>query len=115
MEFYPSLQTIKEIAASGEYNVAPVSCELFSDFTTPIEVIRILKKVSAHCYMLESAKADENWGRYTFLGYEPKLSIQCKDGEMSIDGRISHTESPTESVHRRPSLLYRRTGRLFLL
>ena len=48
MEFYPSLQTIKEIAASGEYNVAPVSCELFSDFTTPIEVIRILKKVSAH-------------------------------------------------------------------
>ena len=100
MEFYPSLQTIKEIAASGEYNVAPVSCELFSDFTTPIEVIRILKKVSAHCYMLESAKADENWGRYTFLGYEPKLSIQCKDGEMSIDGRISHTESPTECLRR---------------
>ena len=95
MEFYPSLQKIKEIAASGEYKAAPVSCELFSDFTTPIEVVRILKKVSAHCYMLESAKADENWGRYTFLGFEPKLSIQCKDGEMSIDGRISHTEDPT--------------------
>lgn len=38
-----------------------------------LEAIRILKNVSTHCYMLESAQQDEKWGRYTFLGYDPKM------------------------------------------
>ena len=33
----------------------PVSCEILSDITTPIEALRILKHVSTHCYLLESA------------------------------------------------------------
>ncbi len=28
--------------------------------------------------------ADEQWGRYTFLGFAPKLEITCIDGEMQI-------------------------------
>ena len=68
MKISSDLSHVLKIAATGEYDVMPVSCELLSDFTTPIEVIRILKSVSGHCYMLESAQADETWGRYTFLG-----------------------------------------------
>ena len=79
MEFRPGLEEVKTIAAKGEYSVLPVSCELLSDFTTPIEAMRVLKKVSDHCYMLESAQANETWGRYTFLGYDPKMEINIKD------------------------------------
>ena len=85
MNILPSLDEIKSIKASGEYKVLPVSAEILSDFITPIEVVKILKKASKHCYMLESAQANEKWGRYTFLGYNPKMDLTCHNGNMVID------------------------------
>jgi anthranilate synthase component 1 len=76
----------------------PISCEILSDFTTPIETMKILKNVSTHCYMLESAVADEQWGRYTFLGFAPKLEITCIDGEMQIGNVKIETENPSEHI-----------------
>ncbi len=83
MTVSPSLSEVLDLAASGSYKVLPVSCEILSDFTTPIETMKILKNVSKHCYMLESASADEKWGRYTFLGFDPKLAITCIGGTMN--------------------------------
>ncbi len=83
MKILPTLDEVREIALSGKYSVLPVSCEILSDFTTPIEVMRILKNISEHCYMLESAQADETWGRYTFLGFDPKMEITCIDGTIN--------------------------------
>ncbi len=95
MEIRPSFEEAKRYAASGDYKVLPLSCEILSDFTTPIEVMKILKNVSTHCYMLESAAANERWGRYTFLGYDPKLDITCKDGEMTIGNLKVTTKDPS--------------------
>lgn len=96
MHFLPSLEDAKKIAATGQYNVLPVSCELLSDFTTPIETMRILKNISTHCYLLESAQANEKWGRYTFMGYDPKMEITCMDGDLKAgDFRIT-TDNPSE-------------------
>lgn len=61
----PSLEEVKQYA--GEYRMVPVKKEMFSDLITPMEVMRKLKKVSSHCYMLESLNGAENWGRYYFL------------------------------------------------
>lgn len=110
MHYYPDFDTIKEFAASGDYDIAPVSCEILSDFTTPIEVMRRLKKVSTHCYMLESAQANEKWGRYTFLGFDPKLEITCIDGQMKVGNSSFTTEDPSSHIreimasHRSPKL-----------
>lgn len=71
-------------AISQGYKVVPISREVLSDMKTPMEVLRILKGVSKHCYMLESVENQEVWGRYTFLGYDPKLEITCTDGTMTI-------------------------------
>ncbi len=84
MKIMPALAEVKKNASEAKYNVLPVSLEMLSDFTTPIETMRILKNVSIHCYMLESAQANETWGRYTFLGFDPKLEITCINGEMKI-------------------------------
>lgn len=94
MVILPSKEEIEKIAAEGAYKVLPVSCELLSDFITPIETMRILKNVSSHCYMLESAQANETWGRYTFLGYDPKLEISCVKGQMKIGDLSIQTEDP---------------------
>ncbi|MDD6146014.1 MAG: anthranilate synthase component I [Oscillospiraceae bacterium] len=98
MKITPSLSEVKKIATSGQYKVVPVSCEILSDFTTPIETMRILKNVSTHCYMLESAWANDKWGRYTFLGFDPKTEIACMDGEMKIGDLTFRTDDPSAYI-----------------
>ena len=96
MKIMPALAEVKKIASEAKYNVLPVSFEMLSDFITPIETMRILKNVSTHCYMLESAQANETWGRYTFLGFDPKLEITCINGEMKIGNLKVTTEHPSD-------------------
>ena len=96
MKFLPTLVEIKRIASDPKYNILPVSCEILSDFTTPIETMKILKNVSTHCYMLESAQANETWGRYTFLGFNPQIEITCMNGEMKIGNLNVKTEHPAD-------------------
>ena len=57
---------------------------MYSDRYTPVEVMRILRKESRHCYLLESAGQTEQWGRYSFLGYDSSMEITCTDGKMRI-------------------------------
>ena len=95
MKILPSLEEVKEIAQSGKYNVLPLSTEILSDFTTPIETMKILKNVSTHCYMLESAQANDKWGRYTFLGFDPKMEITCIDGNLKAGNLEIKTSNPS--------------------
>ncbi len=82
----------KKISESGEYKIVPLSIEMNSDISTPIEVHRKLKNVSHHGFILESIEDNEKWGRYTFLGYDPKLEITCKDGKTIIKHNKTYTE-----------------------
>ncbi len=98
MKFSPSFEEVRKIAQTGDYKAVPISCGMLSDICTPIEALRILKNVSTHCYLLESVAEKEKWGRYTFLGYDPKLEINCLDGEMKIGDVTLHTEDPSEKL-----------------
>lgn len=84
--FSPSLEEVKEIGKNKEYKRIPISYELFSDIATPIEVLRILKGISNHTYMLESVEDSKKWGRYSFLGFNPLLEVTCQDGIVHIRG-----------------------------
>lgn len=94
MNFLPQYDEVKKIADTGRYKVLPVSCEILSDICTPIEALKILKNVSTHCYMLESVAEKEKWGRYTFLGYDPKLEITCINGELKAGDIRIKTDDP---------------------
>ena len=95
MKILPALDEVKRIAAEGQYKVLPVSCEILSDRCTPIEALRILKNVSTHCYLLESVAERERWGRYTFLGFDPKLEVTCVDGELKAGNLRLKTDDPS--------------------
>lgn len=98
MKILPVLSEVKEIAASGKYDIVPVSMEILSDFITPIETMKILQNVSTHCYLLESAQASEAWGRYSFLGFDPKLEITCINGQMKIGDLTVQTKNPSDYI-----------------
>ena len=95
MKYLPDLKTVTSIAATGKYNILPVSCEILSDICTPIEAMKILKNVSTHCFLLESVSGNERWGRYTFLGFDPKMEITCLDGEMTLGNIKIKTDDPS--------------------
>ena len=82
---YPSLEEAKSIIANDDYGVIPISMELYSDIKTPIETLRILKKVSSHVFILESVDNSHRLGRYTFLGYDPKLELTCYNNKLKIN------------------------------
>ena len=95
MKITPGPEELARYRETGLYKVAPVSCELLADLCTPIQAVRKLKNVSSHCFLLESAEPQEKWGRYTFLGFDPKMSITCVDGEMRVNDLKLKTEDPS--------------------
>lgn len=94
MKVSPKFDEVRKVVATGKYKVLPVSLEIFADFITPIETMKILKNVSNRCYMLESAQNNVAWGRYTFLGFDPKLEITCIDDELQIGNTKVKTNQP---------------------
>lgn len=112
MRITPNLDIVKKVASEGKYDVFPISTEILSDFITPIETLRKLKNVSEHVYLLESAKSDDTWGRYTFLGFDPKLSINCDCGKLKVGNITVETDSPSDyirqvlSEYKSPRLAY---------
>ncbi len=93
----------KRLSETGEYTILPMSCELYSDCTTPIEVLRRLKNASTHCYLLESVENSEKWGRYTFLGYDPQMELTCTNGKAETrkgSTVIVKTDHPGEMIRK---------------
>jgi len=104
MVINPTLEEARQIAKSngGKYNVVPISAELFADTATPICVLKKLKAISRHCFILESAEDTKNWGRYTFLGFDPSSEITCIDGSMKIkapDGTVKSFQTDDPNKH----------------
>ena len=95
MKIYPGIETAKEYAADGRYDIMPISCELLADICTPINAVKILKNVSDHCYLLESAEDREKWGRWSFMGCDPELCLTCDDDRLTIGSETIVTNDPT--------------------
>ena len=112
MQIRPKFSEAKEIAKS--YKTLPLSAELPMN-ATPLQVLKKLKKISSHCYMLESCEDSNKWGRYTFLGYDPKAEISCVNYNVTVtdpDGVMRYNENPRPFVqklldaHKSPKLDY---------
>lgn len=86
----PSMEDARKFC--GAYQSIPISLELFSDIKTPIEVLKCLKSTGKKCYLLESVEGGEKWGRYSFLGFDPTLTVKCLDGEVLVkNGKTTDT------------------------
>ena len=79
--FFPNIDEYLEM--SNNYNLIPVYTDLFVDMDTPIS---IFKKVcqGQYTYLLESVEGGENLARYSFIGLEPFVRYECRDGNGII-------------------------------
>ncbi len=79
---------------SGDYDIIPVCEEIYADLITPITLLRRIAKTEKNYFLLESVEGGEKWGRYSFIGFDPKARIYCKNGVITVEGE---RESVTES------------------
>lgn len=78
----PAITEVKELMS--EYNTIPVFYELLTDNFTPIRMFAILKENYENCFILESVDNSNQWGRYSFIGLNPKAEIRIKDKKAEI-------------------------------
>ena len=77
----PSLAEARRLAR--RYEVVPLYAELIGDLETPISAaLRFADEENV--FLLESAEAAERFGRYSFLGFDPKRTLSYRDGIYTI-------------------------------
>lgn len=66
------------------YNVIPLVKTLLADMLTPVSVYTRLRNERVSSFLFESVEGGEKIGRYSFIGIEPCVTIQCKNGVTEI-------------------------------
>ncbi|MGE5612797.1 MAG: anthranilate synthase component I [Bacillota bacterium] len=70
---YPEFKQVEKL--SETYSIIPISCEVYADLETPIGIYRKLGG-SGNSFLLESVEVGEKWGRYSFIGKNPFLTVK---------------------------------------
>lgn len=93
--FYPDFETVKSLA--GDFNIIPVSMEVYTDMDTPISMFKKLENNSG-CFLLESVEGGEKWARYSFMGRNPFISVKGSGSNTTI----SYREGKTVQISKNP-------------
>jgi len=90
--YKPSFKEFAELAKKG--NMIPVYREILSDVDTPVTAFQKIDSGN-FSYLLESVEGGDNWGRYSFLGSNPRVIFRSKGKHISItrDGKTEAFES----------------------
>lgn len=91
MNIYPSLE---EANSYQDFPQIPLSLSLPLE-KTAMELCKILKNVSNNVFVLESCENSTEWGRYSFLGYDPSLELTCNDHTVKISSAMTHVTENT--------------------
>src|SRR5688572_5204356 len=76
---HPSPAEFAELART--YTVVPVWREVLADLETPVSLF--LKLVGGgEGFLLESVEHGERWGRYSFVGRDPALTLVARAGTV---------------------------------
>lgn len=81
----PSLEAFKELSRTS--NMVPVFRDILADTDTPVSAFMKIDD-GGDAFLLESVEGGEKWGRYSFLGVEPRMVIRSiGDSVEVIEGK----------------------------
>lgn len=92
---YPAREETKEYLKS--YGTVPLFYELLTDSFTPVRMFAILKENYDNCFILESVDNSNKWGRYSYIGLNPKAEIRVKNKQADIIYADGHKETADAS------------------
>lgn len=97
--YYPDKKEFVRLAGRG--NVIPVYREVSLDLETPLSAFLKIDD-GKNSFLFESMEGTEKTGRYSFLGSDPSVVIECRRARVTISERgkkaIVYDENPFEAI-----------------
>ena len=78
----PSLEEFRRLA--GESGLVPVYREIIADLDTPLTIFAKVAGSKSHAFLLESLEGGEEWGRYSFVGLDPLVTMESVGERITI-------------------------------
>ncbi len=78
----PGLTVFKDLASKA--GLVPVCREIIADLDTPLTIFAKVAARDSHAFLFESLEGGEKWGRYSFIGFDPLMSITSVGGQVKI-------------------------------
>ena len=77
------------VALARDHTVVPVWREVLADLETPVSAFVKLvgaAEADADGFLLESVEHAERWGRFSFIGRDPVLTMVCRGRQVELHG-----------------------------
>lgn len=88
---YPKIDKVNELLK--DYKTVPVFYELLMDAYTPIQLFNCLHEAYDDCFILESVDNKNQWGRYSYIGIDPKAEYVLKDHIITVREKGKDTKT----------------------
>src|SRR2546423_768597 len=91
----PGLEEARELAR--DYSVVPLRHTFISDTETPVSAYLRLRG-EGPSFLLESAEQGQRFGRWSFLGVQPRSVIRLEHGVLTVSGERREFDAPYAAV-----------------
>src|SRR5919199_2868261 len=91
----PSLDEVRALAR--EYTLVPLRQTFIADTETPVSAYLKLRG-EGPSFLLESAEQGQRFGRWSFLGVQPRAVLRLQDGGLTVDGEPREYDDPYAAV-----------------
>jgi anthranilate synthase component 1 len=91
----PSLDEVRELAR--EHTLVPLRHTFIADIETPVSAYLKLRG-EGPSFLLESAEQGQRFGRWSFLGVQPRTVIRLDDGVLTVGGERREFDDPYAAV-----------------
>src|SRR3954463_15984793 len=95
LEIGPSLDEVRELAR--EHTLVPLRHTFIDDCETPVSAYLKLRG-EGPSFLLESAEQGQRFGRWSFLGVQPRSVLRVDGGRWSVDGVEREADDPYTAV-----------------
>ena len=95
LDVSPSRDEVRALAA--DHTLVPLRHTFIDDCETPVSAYLKLRGAGPS-FLLESAEQGQRFGRWSFLGVQPRSVIRLADGVLTVDGEPRSYEDPYSAV-----------------
>src|SRR4051794_31302151 len=95
MDVGPSLDEVRTLAR--DHTLVPLRHTFISDTETPVSAYLRLRG-EGPSFLLESAEQGQRFGRWSFLGVQPRSVIRLENGVLTVGGKRCEFDDPYKAV-----------------
>src|SRR5438034_3743426 len=95
LEVFPALDEVRVLAR--DHNLIPLRHTFSDDCETPVSAYLKLRG-EGPSFLLESAEQGQRFGRWSFLGVQPRTVLRVDGGRWTVDGQERDCADPYAAV-----------------